>query len=66
MKLWVVEGFRCDYTCGLGVALAEDKGQAIDLIQVLAPWHDWTAEELANLKSYDLDKPLAFSCPGGG
>lgn len=66
MKLWVVENFRCDYTCGIGFALAENYGEALQMIQALAPWHDWTGEELINLKPYDLDQPRAWSVSGGG
>ena len=66
MKLYVWEKFRCDYTCGMAVAVADNLGAAILLVHDTVPWHDWTADEIASAKEYELTEPRAFSCAGGG
>ena len=66
MKLYVWEKFRCDYTCGMAVAVAHDLGEAIMLVTDTAPFHHWSNDELTSAKEYDLGEPVAFSCAGGG
>ena len=65
MKLFVWEGCFCDYTCGLGVVLAHDVGEARKILKVKA---DCDFEDIDKVEPtvYELSSPVAFFVFGGG
>lgn len=78
LKLYVWEGIYCDYTCGMGFAIADSLEKAVILVE-LSQTHkeDYIKGkypfkynpktiEGESPKIYDLNSPIAFSVYGGG
>ena len=64
LKLFVWEDCFHDHTSGLGVVLAHDRGEAIDLLmkQIGYPHADLSKKP----QEFSLEEPVAFYVHGGG
>lgn len=68
MKLYVWENVSCDWTCGMAVAVARSKAEAIDAVMKIYPYG---REELETSKPTVVDvgkvkRPRAWHVSGGG
>lgn len=65
-KLYVWEGVFCDWSCGIAVAIAKTKPQAIKQLKDKGI-SDCSVRELQSIEPdvYSLDKPNAFYTYGG-
>lgn len=64
LKLFVWEDSFCDYTCGLGFAIAKDAEEARD---ILAEKLNYRHPDFANKPDvYSLKKAIGFIASGGG
>ena len=68
LKLYVWEDVLCEYTCGMIVALAHNKEEAIDLVNAqydedlgFQPSENWAAKPCRV-----VERPAAFYVHGGG
>ena len=67
LKLFVWKDIRCDYTCGIGFALAHDVEEARNIIKEKSEDWEWEAykgELMDKPKVYD--KPFGIWISGGG
>ncbi len=68
MKLFVWENVLHDYTAGMMVAIAPDRGKAIDALrEAIGHGHqDLSTEPDVEIKLSQITEPLAFYVYGGG
>lgn len=68
LQLYVWEGIRRDYTCGIGFAVARSKEQAIEAIHKVSETWEWNAYagELLSNEPKIYDPPYGGWISGGG
>ena len=68
IKLFIWREIRCDYTCGIGFAMASDKMAAIDAIKEASEDWEWDsyAGELLSNEPEIHDEPFGDWISGGG
>ena len=68
LKLFIWRGIRCDYTCGIGFAVAATKEEAIESIRKVSEdweWRSYAGELLTNEPEVH-DPPYGGWISGGG
>jgi len=71
LKLYVWEGVFCDYTCGMAVALAYTKEEAIQTLVKETGWGEETVRQEIDsvepevIQIKDRKKPIAWYVEGG-
>jgi hypothetical protein len=69
LKLYVWEDVFCDYTCGMAMAIAESKKEAIKLIT--KNMENWETSKIRELEKnepniHELDEKPSYYVTGGG